>query len=1257
MNSWLANAEAPSNILITAPAGRGKTALLVRWLNQLNIEVWPVVFVPISIRYETNRAAIFYQALAARLADVLGEALPPTLADPASFYRDKVIEYLDLFHGSDRRCLLVIDGLDEAAGWQVDTSVLPLDPAPGLRIVVSARQLAGDRGSTGWLRRLGWKERGVLAQTLEVSLLDRAGIADVIKKIISPLGSLAGQVDVIAELTRLTAGEPLLIELYIKALLEQGDQALRLRPKDLHRLNPGFADFFRTWWELQRRAWRDEQTVVDEQTIQAILAILACALGPIRLVELARLLQKVYDTRQFISADSLHPIRRFVIGDGVDVGYSFSHPKLGEHFRDEHFGGGEVIQKTRAAFAEWGRQTVRALNEGRLAPSTKPEYGYLLEHYSLHLQQEGAKPEIWMELVEDGWRRSWEAFEGDYRGFARDVQAAWDAVKIAQTTEPPPPLPLSLAAEIRCALCLNSLRNFGSNIPSGLIKASLAAGQLSQRQARNLADLESNVEIKVKKLAALLSAPKLSSEERCILLADILTAARTIKSEWSRAGALASLLPHLESEQRLAMFAEVSATMHAGSNRRVSVINFWSKVPDLPPELLPAVLVEILAALNVISDREYHYGRFWPTELLAEAVLAARTLDNQFDCAAVLGFLAPHLTPGLLAKVLAIARALPHYSSQIDILASLAPHLPPELLAEALSFARAIGAETYRSKALGSLVPHLPPEQRANVLAEALEAARVIHDEKWRTDALGLLLPYFPPEQRADVLAETFAAAHVISNKGQRTEALEFLAPHMSSKMLADAVLTVRAIGDESARSHALLILAPYLPPEQRSSVLEDVLTLARTVADEFAHAHDLRSIALHLSPEQRPAVLSEALVAARTLSNDEHRASALGSLAPHLQLEERLSVLAEALVAVMAIGDEHSRNSSLSSLVPHLPPELLIEVCAIARTTGDGWQRAKALGSLAPLLPPKQRSPCFAEAIAAARTLSDVGLRANALKELAPHLPQKQRALVSAEAITVARGIHDDWKRATFLGSMAPYLPPKQRLSVFAEALATARAIDDVRRRASALETLAPYLPVKQRPLVFAEALATARAIDDANKRAALLKSLAQHLPQEQRPTVLAEALAAACSVCDERGRLDALVSLASHLPSEQRPDIFSMGLAAASAISDEKGRSAALAILAPHLPPELLIKALAVARTISNEESRVSAFLSLAPHLRPELRSTLFGCIIQNYTNLPRGHTMALLAFLAPLLSEVGDKLIEKTTQTIRDVGRWWP
>ena len=135
---------------------------------------------------------------------------PATEADPASFYRDKAIQYLDLFHERNRHCLVVIDGLDEAVGWQVDTGVLPPDAAPGLRIVASARLLAGDCGvqPTGCVGSAG---AAVGARSQELGGAS-PWIADGNRRRhrerwgaqLAPL--FAARVDVLAELLRLDGG-------------------------------------------------------------------------------------------------------------------------------------------------------------------------------------------------------------------------------------------------------------------------------------------------------------------------------------------------------------------------------------------------------------------------------------------------------------------------------------------------------------------------------------------------------------------------------------------------------------------------------------------------------------------------------------------------------------------------------------------------------------------------------------------------------------------------------------------------------------------------------------------------------------------------------------------------------------------------------------------------------------------------------------------------------------------------------------------
>src|SRR5215813_10603768 len=73
----------------------GKSALLVRWLQHLLRQgrvgpdspvSWQLVFVPISIRFETHAPDIFLEAIATRLAEILGIELQPTHTDKDRYY-------------------------------------------------------------------------------------------------------------------------------------------------------------------------------------------------------------------------------------------------------------------------------------------------------------------------------------------------------------------------------------------------------------------------------------------------------------------------------------------------------------------------------------------------------------------------------------------------------------------------------------------------------------------------------------------------------------------------------------------------------------------------------------------------------------------------------------------------------------------------------------------------------------------------------------------------------------------------------------------------------------------------------------------------------------------------------------------------------------------------------------------------------------------------------------------------------------------
>ena len=137
LDAWLDDETAPPRYLLTAPAGRGKSALLVRWLQHLQEQgrvgrdapaAWQLVFVPISIRFETHRPDIFYEALAARLAEILGQELPPTHTDKGVYYADHCRTLASAAVAQGRRILIILDGIDEALGERFDARWFPRNP-------------------------------------------------------------------------------------------------------------------------------------------------------------------------------------------------------------------------------------------------------------------------------------------------------------------------------------------------------------------------------------------------------------------------------------------------------------------------------------------------------------------------------------------------------------------------------------------------------------------------------------------------------------------------------------------------------------------------------------------------------------------------------------------------------------------------------------------------------------------------------------------------------------------------------------------------------------------------------------------------------------------------------------------------------------------------------------------------------------------------------------------------------------------------
>ena len=616
LDAWLNEETAPPRYLLTAPAGRGKSALLVRWLQHLQAQgrverdvsaSWQLVFVPISIRFETHRPEIFYEALAVRLTEILGEELPPTHTDKGVYYADHCRILASTAVAQGRRILIVLDGIDEALGERFDAHWFPRNPGTKLRLVLSARWQAGDLDSSGWKTRLGW-DRDVRTQSRELPILDREGVRDLLSKLGAPTDVLASRPNIVDRLHELAEGEPLVLRYYAEDIWSRGEAAPRLTINDLAQLRPGLGAYFERWLDDQERLWAGTSNPVDRQRVEVLLALLACAHGRLKEADLRVLLaERGEATAGARFLEQLKPIQRFVIGlehpETGTAGYILSHPKLGIHLREEHFDP-EYIQATQAAFVRWGQKTVERLNKGMLQPEQTP--AYLLQYHTQHLQDASAPANAFLELVEQEWLRAWETFEGGYRGFARDMRLAYEALSRDHAADQP-----RCAQRLRCQLVLSSIHSIGANMSWRLLVAACKADVLTYRQVAYWLEFKPPVD-RAQALGAL--ARHLPAELRAEVLGEALAAARSLKAGFFRARVLGVLAPHL------------------------------------------------------------------PAELLGEALAIVRSLEARTDRVRVLSALAPHLPAELLGEALAIVRSLETSHDRAQALGSLALRLSGNLL-------------------------------------------------------------------------------------------------------------------------------------------------------------------------------------------------------------------------------------------------------------------------------------------------------------------------------------------------------------------------------------------------------------------------------------------------------------------------------------------------------------------------------------------------------------------------------------------------
>jgi hypothetical protein len=716
LDAWFERIGEPY-ALLAGPAGRGKSALVTRWAHRVaESGRAQVAFMPVSLRFNTASAQQAFEILGHRLRFLRANYSPtPPDAEGWAGY----IEGNLMAPGDDKPLLVLLDGIDEAAGWTCGVDLrFPPQPGQGVKVLVTARLLS-DRDESGWLRLLRWDRR---ALRIQMPPLRREHLREAIHAVLPEQSDNHVVIDQLWLLTE--EGDPLLLKLYIDGLVD-GD----INIDGLSEIAPGLEGYFEEWWEQQQKLW-GSASPLDEPAVIRTLCSLSCARGPIASKELIAVLAP--ETPPRVVEKALMALDRFVTrtaaGGREHAVYVFQHPRLNEFFYERYV---TSERQWHAQFARCGSEQLERLRREEIAP--KDFSHYFLQHYGHHLEKAGAEIDELAVLIGKPWLEVWQSSKSTEWGFLQDAELVRRVARhsneqeVARSGRAP-----HLHYEVKCALIRASLISLSRGTPPELLRALLDKEVWDTDQA--LVDARQGPVPLNRALALALIAPKLSAPEACDLLDEATALARG-----------------LESGERSEAFKAVCLA-------RIAVGDFH----------------RAKQAQRAVEDQR------WRKELLvANAERFANAIDTEALLGAIEGLNAEHSFDVLLAvarevdgqagkkfieraKSAADSLIEPDRASALIRLARLDSESEASLIKQALDLAEEVAqwgmAEEYCSK----IFAELPDSLNDDLLDQAFSIAERV-EQKRSKNALLLaeLVKFYPSgeqhQARRKVLAKLFA--------------------------------------------------------------------------------------------------------------------------------------------------------------------------------------------------------------------------------------------------------------------------------------------------------------------------------------------------------------------------------------------------------------------------------------------------------------------------------------------------------------------
>ena len=1202
---WLDDPTAPPYALLTAPAGMGKSAVLAHWVAQLQQRRdIAVVYFPISERFETNAKSVVFSALYARVAHLLG--VQPTRLFSAEEYRGAFQDYLTHPLPDGRRLLVVLDGLDEASGWEVGAGLFPTQAPSHLKVMVAAREIAGD---LDWAARLGWR---VPAEAAVFGLrgLSRAELEEVFLSMGDPLSGLRANFDIVEKLHELTDhGDPLMIRLYVDALRRDKDSAPDFRPEDLLKLQPGLGRFFEYWFAQQENLWRANGDYIDRQAVDTLLHARAMAHGPLTADDLDAL---AHDTFHGTSGARrvANALRRFLVGSGArGSGYSFSHPRLTQHFREQLANRERKDWVTR--YQEYGASTLRELESGVTQPGSASEY--IIRNYRLHLEAQPGSPASLSALMSRGWLMAWRALEGTEEGFLDDVQAAVERAATAG--------PAWLGQVIRGTLCFSSVASLTVRLEPKLIAFAIAHAVIDSRVGMAFARANLQVDNRVESLLVIAETND-EALARVARYEAMSTIWRMEKNDKWRTLLLRMVVGRL-STPTVELLGEALAIARETEDHDERAKVLVAVVKRTPSDAL-ALFEETMSIARGIVD----VGAY--STALREIALCL-----------------PVRADTLWRALSNMARGIPYGSIRADVLTVMSDTRQGpernELLDEALSIARELEDDEQKIVAYCSIAERSPDAKKRTLLSEALNLADQIQSENSRANALAAVAKALT-DGVSDLRPNVLYEARELKSEAAITKVYSAVAKQLSAS--APDVLAILIKASRFGEAYGDNLNTVKTVADQLVLGAEgwwvEALTAVRNVRFGDQRAELLCQLAVHTPPTEAKKAIGEALTTARDIRDPRERAESLCKIATKLPSDEAKSVFSEALSAARLIGDERDLWRALEELIPRVPVDLLGALLEMVSRLRGHMGHPWLLFAIADRFPREQAFPIACEAWVSAQGIGDDAERMIAFSTIARYSStEKQSILVNgvmmqvgglrhewdrasvlcgvlgsplltttairAQALTIAREMQDEQPRASVLHAVVRCAPLTET-DIWTRSLTMAREFGDNRERIEALTAMIARLPENANELL-ALMLATARRSEDERLLAEALKNIVELLPQAV-PELLAEILQAVRGFRGEAFRVEVLGAIAGRI-SPNSPELMAAALQIARETRSELGRAESLSIVAAHCPDDqlaLVEEALDLACAIDDPYNRALALIEVTRHL-PTDSTLLFG------------------------------------------------